>query len=449
MEKSKIQLLKEVLHMAWPAVFESVFISLASMIDTLMVSSLGPYAISAVGLTIQPKFIGLAFFISANIAVASLVARRYGENRRENANEILLTSLWYTIAACVLVSFVFVYYADDIIRFCGSNADTHEPAVEYFKIIMGGTFFNVIGLVINGAQRGVGNTKIAMRTNVVSSIVNIIGNYLLINGNCGFPAWGMRGAAIATVLGTVLAMFMSIASLFHDQGFLSVGYILQHKVKARLSCFLSILKLGGNFFLENLAMRAGFIATAIFAAKLGTEAFAAHNVGMNILNLGFSAGDGMQVAAVALIGRSLGEGRKDLAKKYGKICQECGLVISVILSVSLWLGATPFFTLFFPGQQEIVQMGVMIAYYIMVIVLFQISQTIYTGCLRGAGDVTYTLIASLVSVTFIRTLVTYGLTELYPLGLHGIWLGIFADQLSRFLFNSRRFRQGKWVDYKL
>ncbi|MBQ6856024.1 MAG: hypothetical protein IJO13_02860, partial [Lachnospiraceae bacterium] len=63
-------------HMAWPAVMESFFISLAGMVDSWMVSSLGPEAVAAVGLTTQPKFIGLCIFIATNVAVSALVARR-------------------------------------------------------------------------------------------------------------------------------------------------------------------------------------------------------------------------------------------------------------------------------------------------------------------------------------------------------------------------------------
>ena len=94
-------------------------------------------------------------------------------------------------------------------------------------------------------------------------------------------------------------------------------------------------------------------------------------------------------------------------------------------------------------------MGLLINRYTMVIVLLQISQIIYTGCLRAAGDVRYTLIGALISVTLIRTLVTCVLVLVFRLGLHGIWLGILSDQLSRFLLMRRRFRQGKWVDLRI
>lgn len=75
-------------HMAWPAVMESFFIALAGMVDSLMVSSLGAYAVAAVGLTTQPKFIGLCLFIATNVSVSALVARRRGEARMTERAQI-------------------------------------------------------------------------------------------------------------------------------------------------------------------------------------------------------------------------------------------------------------------------------------------------------------------------------------------------------------------------
>lgn len=444
----KQSLVKEALRIAWPAVLESFFVSLASMIDTYMVSGLGTYAVAAVGLTTQPKFLALALFFSTNIAVSALVARRRGQNDKHNANEILLTALLFTIISCAIISFVTVVGGDLIIDWCGSNKDTHVPAVEYFHIIQGGMIFSVLSLVINAAQRGSGNTKIAMTTNVVSSIVNITFNYLLITGNCGFPRLELRGAALATVLGTVVACLMSFRSLFKKNSFVSLPYIFKEKIRPAFSALKSILSLSINFLLENLAMRVGFIYTAVIAARLGTEAFAAHNVGMNFLSLGFSFGDGMQVAAVALIGRSLGERQPDKAKKYGSICQRIGFGISCILAAILFLFGKTLFGFFFKDQ-ETLQIGITISRYIMVIVLFQISQVIFGGSLRGAGDVKYTLFSSLLSVTFIRTAVTWLLTSIIPLGISGIWIGILSDQFSRFILLSIRFKKGKWTSLQI
>ena len=155
-------------NMAWPAIVESFFIAFAGLVDSLMVSSLGSYAVAAVGLTTQPKLLGLAFFFALNVSISALVARRRGEQRQGAANETLVTALVFIILAAAAFSVGFVAFASPIIHLCGSTAETHNGAVTYFRIIMGGMIFNYIQMGINSAQRGAGNTKITMRTNVTS-----------------------------------------------------------------------------------------------------------------------------------------------------------------------------------------------------------------------------------------------------------------------------------------
>lgn len=439
---------RKALTVAWPAMMESFFVVLAGMIDTMMVSALGPYAVSAVGLTVQPKFIGLTLFFGINVAVSALVARRKGEQRQEQANEILMTAALLSLILCAVISVVFTAFAPWMMRLSGSNADTHDAAVDYFRIIMAGTVFNVITMVINAAQRGSGNTRLSMTTNLTSSVVNVLFNYLLIEGHLGFPAWGIRGAAVATVLGTVVSAGMAVRSLFRPKSYVSIPMILKQKIRATRESLKSIWRIAYNTSLENIAARIGFLATAMIAARLGTDEFAAHNIGMNILAMGFSFADGMQVAAVALAGEALGAGEKDQAKKYGRICQRIGLVISLMLSLLLFAGGKWFYGLYF-REAHILEMGEIICRYTMVIVLLQISQVIFSGCLRAAGDVRYVLIAATVSIAIIRTLVTVLLVNVFHMGLHGVWIGILADQATRFTFVSLRFRQGKWVDLKI
>lgn len=446
--KASLSMLQDTVKMAWPAVCESFFVSLAGMVDTYMVSSMGANAVAAVGLTTQPKFMGMSVFIAMNVAISALVARRRGEQKKREANQILLVAITFCLMAVLLVSTVTVGFANGIIHFCGSTEDTHGIAVTYFRIIMGGLGFNALSIVINAAQRGAGNTMIAMRTNLVSNLVNVIGNYLLIQGHFGFPALGIRGAALATVLGTVVACIMSIASLMKRDNFVSIPYIITEKVKLAFAPFGSIVKVGYSVFIEQILMRIGFMSTAMMAARMGTAPMAAHQVGMNILGLTFSFGDGMQVAAVALIGRSLGEKLPDKAKAYGSICRRIGLGISIALAVIYFCFGESLYRLFF-AEEEIVAVGVNIIRVVIFIVLFQVSQVIYMGCLRGAGDTAYTAFASTISVTIIRTSFSYVCGFVLGWGMTGIWMGILADQISRFLFASLRFKTGKWVNIKI
>lgn len=438
------KLLRETINIAWPAVVESFFTAFVGLVDSYMVSSLGSGAVAAVGLSTQPKFMGLSMFFAINVSLSALVARRRGEDRKEDANRILVSGVLFIIFAAILIGSVLVFFAGDVIRFCGSTSETHDLATSYFRIVMGGMIFNCIQMGVNSAQRGAGNTKITMRTNLASNTVNIIFNYLLIGGKFGFPALGVEGAALATVLGTVVACVMSILSLFEKNCFVSIPFILKNKILPRFEAFKALVKVGYSVFFEQFLMRVGFMATAIMAAKIGTAAMAAHQVGMNIMGLSFSFGDGLQATAVALIGRSLGERNEALAKEYGRTCRKLGLVISFFLACIYFFGGHAIMSAFFEDP-EIVKIGVDITRIIIVVVIFQVSQVIYMGCLRGAGDTGYTALASIISVTVIRTAFSYLFGYTLGFGINGVWMGILADQISRFIFGSVRFKQGKWT----
>lgn len=446
--QQKKQLLKDIAVMAWPAVCESFFVSLVGMIDVYMVSGLGADTVAAIGLTTQPKFVGLAFFFAMSVAISALVARRRGQKDQKAANKILVTALVISVIAAILISTVAIAFADQILTFCGSTTQTHDSAVIYFRIIMGGVILNALTLVINAAQRGSGNTKIAMKTNLVSNLVNVVGNYLIIEGNLGFPALGIRGAAIATVFGTLIGCIMSVRSLLKKDIFVSIPYILKERIRPAAESLRNIVKVGYSVFLEQILLRVGFMATAMMAADMGTNPMAAHQVGMNILGLSFSFGEGMQVTAVALIGKSLGENNQEKAKAYGKLSRRIGLGISICLAVIYFLCGEWIYSLFFK-EAEIVAIGVDMIRLIIVIVLFQVSQVIYMGCLRGAGDTAYTAFVSTICVTVIRTAASWLFAYPLGLGMNGVWLGILADQVARYILVSIRFKQGKWVNIKI
>ena len=449
LRKTTREMVMQAVQTAWPAMLASFAVNVAGLIDSMMVSTLGKAAVAAVGLTSQPKFIFMTIFISMNIALSATIARRKGEDRRRDANTTLLSALTMTVALVIVLSAVAVGFADPIIRFAGSNADTHADAVLYFRIIMGGFLCNAVTMCINSAQRGSGYTRISMTTNLTSSIVNICFNYLLIGGHLGFPALGIRGAAIATVFGSFVATIMSIFSLFRKASYVQIPYMRALGLKPRFDELARLLRLASNFVVENVAMRVGFLATAMIAARLGTDAFAAHNVGMNLMSLAFSFADGLQAASVALSGEALGAGLPDHAKKYARICQRIGVGISLTLSLFFIFFGRWFFSLYFPGDEPVLAISVMICRFICVIVLLQLSLVVFMGTLRAAGDVRFTLTASMISVLGLRTGVTALCVYVFHLGIAGIWLGILADQRTRLLLATFRFRSGKWIGKKI
>jgi len=445
---STIELVRRTMTVAWPSIVETFLVSLVAFVDTIMVSGLGSYAIAAVGLTSQPKFITLIPFFSLNVALSAIVARRKGQKDRDSANRTLQFSLLLSVVLVIVISALAFFFADPLMRLAGTQEDTHEFATDYFRIIVAGMAFNVFSLVINAAQRGAGNTKIAMRTNLTSNAVNLFLNYLLIGGNWGFPMLGVRGAAIATVIGTVIAFFMSLASILHRDGFLYLFYGKGSRYHIDKISLQSMWKVGSASLLEQAFLRIGFMTYAIIVAYLGTVAFAAHQVGMNIISISFALGNGLSIAAVTLVGQSLGEERPDLAKIFGRICQRIGLMGSMTLALFFATLGRDIFRLF-SHEEAILNYGDHIMKIIAVIVILQIAQVIFSGCLRGAGDTKAVALISLISVAIIRPLA--GWIFVYPLemGLVGAWIGLLIDQFMRFILTLTRFGSGKWLKIKL
>ena len=119
------------------------------------------------------------------------------------------------------------------------------------------------------------------------------------------------------------------------------------RIRPAMEAMGSIVKVGYSVFAEQVLMRIGFMLTAIMAADQGTSAMAAHQVGMNIMGLSFSFGDGLQATAVALIGYSLGAKQPEQAKAYGRTCRLIGAIISVLLAITFFFGARWQMELFF------------------------------------------------------------------------------------------------------
>jgi Na+-driven multidrug efflux pump len=158
--------------------------------------------------------------------------------------------------------------------------------------------------VINSAQRSIGNTRIALTSNLAANIVNVVFDYLLITGKCGFPVFGIVGDAIPAVMGSMVACGMSVWSV-RRSGYLRLNF--RECFYFRPELLKPLLKVGMGAGVEQICIRIGFFTYSATVANLGTAAFATHQICMNILNLSFTFGDGLGMASSALVGQNLGK----------------------------------------------------------------------------------------------------------------------------------------------
>lgn len=443
---SSKEVYKTAIEIAWPSALEAVLVQLISSVDLIMVGGLGSVAIAAVGLTNQPKFILLAIILSLNIGVTAVVARRRGEDDVEGANRTLRQAIMICGVLAFLLSIFGYSFARPLLLFAGAQSDVVDSSVIYFRIICIGNFFTSMSLTINAAQRGVGNTKISMRTNVAANAVNLVLNYLLIMGHFGFPALGVAGAAIATALGNFVGFVMSVKSITFTNGFLKISK--KENWKLDRDTIFSIFNISSSALIEQVFMRIGFFMTTKLVASLGTVAFATHQICMNILSISFAFGDGLGIASSALIGRSLGAKRPDMAIVYGKALQRISASVGVLFIFMFYFGRTFFITLF-SYEPAIITMGAQILIIVAITSPIQTSQVVITGCLRGAGDTKFVATTSFLSIGLVRPGATW--LFCYPLGLGvlGAWFAFGTDQTLRLIINWSRFLKGEWTKIKV
>ena len=273
-----------------------------------------------------------------------------------------------------------------------------------------------------------------MVTNISANIVNVIFNALLINGLFFFPKLGVTGAAIATMLGNIVSTVIAFASILRKDRFLRFN--LHNCFKIYPDYLRLLCKIGSGAIVEQVFLRIGFFLTAKLVADLGTIAFATHQSCMSIVNLSFTVGDGLGVAASALVGQNLGRRRPDWSTIYGGIAQRIGGAVAIVLML-------------FSDEAVVIDTGLTLLMILAIITPAQITQVIFNGCLRGAGDTRYTAMVSLLSVAILRPVTTYLLA--YPLGfgVTGAWLAMLIDQYTRLICSAIRFMSGKWSKIKV
>ena len=444
---SKAEITKETFDITWPSVLESVLVSLAGMVDTYMVSSLGKAAVSSIGVTNQPKFFMYTAFFAMGTVISLLVARKVGEKKRKEANGLFLSGFVVVVVLCLAMSLLNVVLARPFMQFAGANSETIDYSVKYYRIVMGFGIFNLLSLYINAAQRGSGNTRIAMITNLTSNAINVVMNYLLIGGNLGFPALGVIGAAIATVVGTVVACGLSVMSLFNEKSFVQVQFMKAEKVRPSMADVREMIPIGSTIFLENILTRAGMMITSAMTARIGTAPYAAHIVGMHFMTLGSAFGEGLQSATIALVGRSIGEKDIEKARQYTWSGQSFGLVISIAVSAAVLIFDDKIFGLYFPNDQDMIAYGRIISFFFAFILPIMVSKIVFGGSLRGAGDVRYVMIGSTIAVTLVQPAALYVMQMIMHLGLKAVWGSMLISQATQLIIFCTRYLSGKWEKY--
>ncbi|NLC67266.1 MAG: MATE family efflux transporter [Clostridiaceae bacterium] len=440
-------LYKDIVHIAWPSFVELILTQLTSMVDMMMVGKLGPWAITSVGLSTQPKFLLMTMFMAMNVGATALVARYKGAGEQGKANLVLRQALLLTFFLSLVSSFIGYIFSEQLIRFMGAaDAETLAGGTIYLKIQMLGFVVMALTTTITAALRGVGDSRTAMLYNLVANVVNVIFNYALIYGHFGFPRMEVAGASLATVIGQCVAFILALAVILRGRRYLHLR--LNDGFIPHLEAIRNIFYIGIPAMIEQLLMRAGMIAYSKIVASLGTIAFATHQVCLSIHSLSFMNGQAFAVSSTSLMGQSLGKKRPDMAQAYCRRTRRLGMTISIVMGVVFLLFGKDIIALY-TDDITVIEEGAKIMMLIAIIQPFQSSQFILAGALRGAGDTRATAIISFITVVLVRPGLAMLGVYVLNLDLMGAWLAFLVDQIIRSFLILMRFNSGKWKAIKV
>lgn len=435
------------IRIALPSVVEMVLSSLIGSVDTMMVGNLGSAAIAAVGLTGQPRMLILSIFFALNIGMTAVISRRKGEERREDANHTLRCMLVVIFGISIVLTATAVIFAPMFMRLAGAiKGETLEASTVYFRIIIAAAPINALTMAMTASMRGIGNTKVTMYVNTVSNVVNVIGNYLLIEGHFGFPRMEVAGAALASVIGMAVGFVLTVIELSKRDSYLKLSF--KESWKPESEYLRPVFIVGGNAVLEQIALRIGFFTFARIVAGLGTQDFATHQICMQFLNITFTLGDGIGIAATSLVGQNMGRNRPDVSMLYGKAAQRAALTVSLLLIAVIITFRASFIKLF-NQDPYIVDLGSKIMIIVALFQPFQTTSVVISGCLRGSGDTRFIAVVMLICITLIRPSVCLFNVHVLNLGLIGAWSASMVDMVIRMTTVYTRFASFKWAKIKL
>jgi putative MATE family efflux protein len=442
-ELSKAEIRKSIFSFSGPIIAELMLMSMMAMVNLAMVGHLGAFALSAVGLTNQPVFISLAVFQSFNIGATALISRFIGAKDYQEAKAVVVQTMIMSVILGAVPAIIGIIFSKQIVLFLGAQQDTVEYASMYMKYMAAGMFLQSIPTAVTSILRGAGESKIPMRYNIISNIINVAISFPLIYGVAFLPGLGLKGDAIATTIAKLIACIMSVYALLNTR--LPIALSLRDKFRLDFVIIKRIMNIGVSAAGEQLAMRIGFLLYTKIVAELGTSSFAAHQICLNVTQFVSNVINGLAVAASSFTGRNLGAKNPKLAEEYCRQITNIGLIISLSIGASFFFAGYQISQIYTSDVSVLVQA----AFVLKIATLITFPQnylSIVSGCLRGAGDTVWPLVSSLIGMIVARVSLAALFVLIFHWGLGGAWFAAVLDQSIRSVLIYFRFKTGKWKE---
>ena len=450
MDSSVKELYKKVFTIGIPVSIENMIYSLMNFIDVFMVGKenvvlgLGTAAVAGLGFANQIFMIFIVSLFGLNSGGGILAAQYYGKKDYKN----LKKCLGITITVGLLFSFLFflmgLFIPEKIIGIFTSDPKVLKLGANYFRIIA--LIYPLIGLgySFNMQLRAIGKNQYSLYSTIIGLCINLVGNYLFINGNLGFPAMGVVGAAIATVIARIVSVFYLIYIIYKNK--LPMAGNFQELFKLSWSFIAKALKISLPVFGHEIMWVTGVSMYVIIYGRIGTEATAAIQVVKSISNLVFTLVFGLSSGTAAIIGQEIGAGNEENAYKYAVELLKISLVIGTAVALFVY-AICPVVLILMKVDSAIYPLARQIVFSEGILIIIKTTGTLFiVGVLRAGGDTLWTMFADLIPLWIFAIPLTYiaGLKFGLPVAL--VYLCSGSDELLKMPFCIQRLKSRKWIN---
>jgi MATE family multidrug resistance protein len=408
-------------RLAIPVVLSELGWMAQGVVDTIMVGRLGPVSIGAVAVGNAVFYTPSLFGIGLLLGLDTVVAQAYGRKDFDECHRWLAQGIYLAIAITPILMILVACASLGFAR-VGITPEVATPAAQYLRMLN----WSILPLLIYGASRrylqGVGQVRVITLTYIGANLLNWGGNYALIYGHWGFPAMGVRGSALSTVVARILmaASLIGFAWRYERQR----GHpLFRHWAGPQLARIRQLIRLGlpaaGQITLE---VGAWNMAT-LSAGFLNPIALATHQIAINYASITYMIPLGISAATAVSVGHAVGAGDKARARRAGWLALGLGTAFMILAGLVFFIAPKPLIELYTQDPQ-VLAVGPSLLWIAAAFQIFDGVQTVCTGALRGLGETRAPMFANFVGYWILGLPLGLILCFILKWGIYGMWIGL-------------------------
>lgn len=434
---------KNLLTLAVPMMLQSLVSFLVGFADNLMVGTLGEIAISGVYLGNQPQTLLQNIIIGVDSAMLILSAQYWGRRDTDSIKKLFVIALRIALSLAVVFTAATIIAPRPILHLFIQDEVVIEEGMRYLSYVRWSYMIFAASQLLITSMRSVETVKVGMYSSFISLGVNVVLNYILIFGKLGFPALGIVGAAIATLISRIVELLMVLFYVIFMEK--QIRLSLRKMLRIRGVLVRDLFRYSLPTICSETLWGLGISCHAAIIGNMGEVAYAAYSVANIIERIGQLATMGFANAALVIIGKEIGAGREHNAYPYAKTLLALATLLGALMSGVVVLLARPAVSLF-NVVDATKDTAVNIIFVIAVMVFIKsFNATAIVGVFRGGGDTVTAMLMDSVCMWTIS--VPMGLLAAYVLELPVWWVYAFlmSDEVVKIFIGFWRVASRKWI----